>query len=649
MSCPIVRSQDQRAGVVAEDDVPTDRRIGELPSGVVLHDQVAHDRGAGHGAAGAGGDDQVAGRAGERARARHVGRTGRRSRERHDQTGGERRDSGDGEIRSFHVPPLLVRVAADARIRPYRVATDRLPSRAVLEFRVLGPLEVVGETARSGSAGRVSAPRSRSCCCSANRVVPVERLADELYAGRPPVSAVTQVQRQVSELRRVLGSADAIETRPPGYLLRVRDESVRPRPLRAADRARPSSARSRGRRRPRPSRCCARRSTFGAGRRSPISRTSRSRARRCERLDELRLAALEERIDAELALGRHAALVAELEALVAEHPLRERLARPADAGALPRRDARPRRSRRTARRGRRWSRASASSRRRRCRSSSARSCMQDPALDAASRRRAGAARCWSRRRATSGSRRSSSWQRSSRPSSSSRGWCRARASSRRRDRGARPAPVAGAHRSVHQRRPGRRPRTARDRERGRPGAGRRTAGARRRADLPTRSRGCWSARRRTSPCSRALRPAGGEVAVPFGGGEHDWAALELGACARCCDAARRCGSSARAPIRAAAAATRAACSPTPRSPSSGSSTSRRRRCSPIRTSSSRPSPTRAWSSVGISPRWRHEGIGAARRALVRDARPPVLLVHRGPRPGLLAPRESRTRFTWTLV
>jgi hypothetical protein len=52
--------------------------------------------------------------------------------------------------------------------------------------------------------------------------------------------------------------------------------------------------------------------------------------------------------------------------------------------------------------------------------------------------------------------------------------------------------------------------------------------------------------------------------------------------------------------------------------------------------------------VGISPRWRHEGIGAARRALVRAARPSVLLVHRGPRPGGFAPHESRTRFTWTL-
>jgi hypothetical protein len=52
--------------------------------------------------------------------------------------------------------------------------------------------------------------------------------------------------------------------------------------------------------------------------------------------------------------------------------------------------------------------------------------------------------------------------------------------------------------------------------------------------------------------------------------------------------------------------------------------------------------------VGISPRWRREGIGATRRALVRRARPPVLLVHGGPRPGGLAPRESRTRFSWSI-
>jgi nucleotide-binding universal stress UspA family protein len=52
--------------------------------------------------------------------------------------------------------------------------------------------------------------------------------------------------------------------------------------------------------------------------------------------------------------------------------------------------------------------------------------------------------------------------------------------------------------------------------------------------------------------------------------------------------------------------------------------------------------------AGVSPRWRHEGIGDARRALVRRAHPPVLLVHGGPRPSGLAPRDSRTRFSWTL-
>jgi nucleotide-binding universal stress UspA family protein len=52
--------------------------------------------------------------------------------------------------------------------------------------------------------------------------------------------------------------------------------------------------------------------------------------------------------------------------------------------------------------------------------------------------------------------------------------------------------------------------------------------------------------------------------------------------------------------------------------------------------------------VGVSPRWRSEGIGAVRRALVQHARPAVVLVHGGPRPGGLAPRDTRTRFSWSL-
>ena len=52
--------------------------------------------------------------------------------------------------------------------------------------------------------------------------------------------------------------------------------------------------------------------------------------------------------------------------------------------------------------------------------------------------------------------------------------------------------------------------------------------------------------------------------------------------------------------------------------------------------------------AGIGSRWRSDGLGPVRAALVSRAGPPVVLVHRGPRPGLLAPRETRTRFTWSL-
>jgi hypothetical protein len=52
--------------------------------------------------------------------------------------------------------------------------------------------------------------------------------------------------------------------------------------------------------------------------------------------------------------------------------------------------------------------------------------------------------------------------------------------------------------------------------------------------------------------------------------------------------------------------------------------------------------------VGMSLRWRQEGFGSVRQALVEHASPPTLVVHSGPRPSGLAPRESRTRFTWSI-
>src|SRR4051794_41245498 len=88
-----------------------------------------------------------------------------------------------------------------------------------IEVRILGPLEVVGERGPVDLGG----PRRRSVLAilalAANSVVSIDRLADAIYGGDPPATAVTQVQRQVSDLRKDLGAA--IETRAPGYLLRL--------------------------------------------------------------------------------------------------------------------------------------------------------------------------------------------------------------------------------------------------------------------------------------------------------------------------------------------------------------------------------------------------------------------------------------------
>src|SRR4051794_23983825 len=90
----------------------------------------------------------------------------------------------------------------------------------MIEFRVLGPLDVL----RDGVPVPLGGSRQRSTLAilllSAGRVVPVERLADDLYGGAPPATAVTQVQRQVSELRKLLPGI-RLETSSPGYVLRV--------------------------------------------------------------------------------------------------------------------------------------------------------------------------------------------------------------------------------------------------------------------------------------------------------------------------------------------------------------------------------------------------------------------------------------------
>ena len=180
-----------------------------------------------------------------------------------------------------------------------------------MEFRLLGPLEVVGDDAVPVALG---GPRPRSLLAQLllhpNQVVSTDRLIDAIWGESPPASAQNALQVHVHALRGALG-ADRIVTRPPGYLVRVEpDELDVDRFERLAgsgtDGLREALALWRG-----PALADLAYEPFAVA--------------AATRLDESRLAALEARIDLDLASGRHAALVGELEALVVAHPHRERL------------------------------------------------------------------------------------------------------------------------------------------------------------------------------------------------------------------------------------------------------------------------------------------------------------------------------------
>jgi DNA-binding SARP family transcriptional activator len=189
-----------------------------------------------------------------------------------------------------------------------------------MQFRMLGPLEVeVG-----GEALPLRGPRLRALLAallvSANEVVPDERLLDDLWGDEPPSSGRTALRVRVSQLRKLLG--DAVVTRSPGYMLRADPDAIDARRFeRLLAEGRTLVERE-------PERAAATlREALDLWRGPALADVAAEPFARVEaaRLDELRVAAIEARIDADLALARHAELVPELEALVAERPLRERL------------------------------------------------------------------------------------------------------------------------------------------------------------------------------------------------------------------------------------------------------------------------------------------------------------------------------------
>jgi DNA-binding SARP family transcriptional activator len=187
-----------------------------------------------------------------------------------------------------------------------------------MEFRVLGRLEVVED----GRVVPVERQRARAVLAflllRGNETVSGERLIDEIWGPEPPKSAAASLQNYVSHLRKALGR-DVLVTEPGGYLLRVDPERF---DLARFERLVADARRSAPR-----DRADKLRAALALWRGPALEDLAFESFAQPEirRLEELRLEAVEERIDAELACGGGAELVTELESLAAEHPLRERL------------------------------------------------------------------------------------------------------------------------------------------------------------------------------------------------------------------------------------------------------------------------------------------------------------------------------------
>jgi DNA-binding SARP family transcriptional activator len=192
----------------------------------------------------------------------------------------------------------------------------------VLEFRILGPFEA----RQDGEVVRIGGPKQRALLAilvlNANQPVSVDRLIEELWGGTPPGSAAHSIEVYVSQLRKALGNSGVIVTQRPGYRLEVdpdhidlhRFESLVAEGRDALGAGDPETGAARLR------------EALGLWRGGPLGDFAFETFAQSAigRLEELRLAALEDRIDADLALGRHTQVIGELEGLVSEHTLRER-------------------------------------------------------------------------------------------------------------------------------------------------------------------------------------------------------------------------------------------------------------------------------------------------------------------------------------
>jgi DNA-binding SARP family transcriptional activator len=197
---------------------------------------------------------------------------------------------------------------------------------ATLDFRILGSLEVVCDERPIPLKPAKARALLALLLLEPGRPVSADRLIDELWGDEPPESAGVSLRVLVSRLREALaavGASEVIVTRTPGYALNIASDQI------DAQRFEARLARGRGElgAGDAPSAAATLRDALALWRGPALADVADPPAAAAEatRLEEMRLMALEERIQADLACGRHDLVLGELESLVRAHPFRERL------------------------------------------------------------------------------------------------------------------------------------------------------------------------------------------------------------------------------------------------------------------------------------------------------------------------------------